>query len=37
MNSTLVLRFRDLSCPRGETINRHKEIIQEEGYVWWGW
>ncbi|WP_210442296.1 metallophosphoesterase family protein [Vibrio crassostreae] len=37
MNSTLILRFRDLSCPRGETIKRHKEIIQDEGYVWWGW
>ncbi|CAH6870535.1 Metallophosphoesterase [Vibrio chagasii] len=37
MNSTLLLRFRDLSCPRGETINRHKEIIRIKGYVWWGW
>ncbi|HDY7465005.1 metallophosphoesterase [Vibrio parahaemolyticus] len=37
MNSTLLLRFRDLSCPRGETINRHKEIIRTKGYVWWGW
>lgn len=37
MKSTLLLRFRDLSCPRGETISRHKEIIQDKGYVWWGW
>ena len=37
MKSTLLLRFRDLSCPRGETIERHKNIINEQGYVWWGW
>ncbi len=37
MKSTLLLRFRDLSCPRGETINRHSELIQSRGYVWWGW
>ncbi|EGR0794731.1 metallophosphoesterase [Vibrio cholerae] len=37
MTSTLILRFRDLSCPRGETIKRHKDIIIKEGYVWWGW
>jgi len=37
MNSTLILRFRDLSCPRGETIKRHKDIISKKGYVWWGW
>ncbi|MCG7535817.1 metallophosphoesterase [Pseudoalteromonas sp. OOF1S-7] len=37
MNSTLLLRFRDLSCPKGETINRHSELIKEKGYAWWGW
>lgn len=37
MESTLLLRFRDLSCPQGETINRHNEIINANGYVWWGW
>lgn len=37
MESTLLLRFRDLSCPQGETINRHNEIINTNGYVWWGW
>lgn len=37
MKSTLLLRFRDLSCPRGETIRRHNNIITDKGYVWWGW
>lgn len=37
MNSTLLLRFRDLSCPINQTIERHKQIISTEGYVWWGW
>lgn len=37
MNSTLLLRFRDLSCPKGETIKRHSDLIDQEGYAWWGW
>ncbi|MGG4676317.1 metallophosphoesterase family protein [Providencia huashanensis] len=37
MESTLLLRFRDLSCPRDETINRHNQIITAHEYVWWGW
>jgi len=37
MNSKLLLRFRDLSCPKGETIKRHSDLIEKEGYVWWGW
>lgn len=37
MNSTLLLRFRDLSCPKGETIKRHSDLIDKEGFVWWGW
>lgn len=32
-----LFRFRDLSCPENETINRHKSIIQQKGYVYWGW
>ena len=32
---TLILRFRDLSIPN--TIEEHKKIIAEKGYVWWGW
>jgi len=35
--SKLLFRFRDLSCPIGETINQHKEIIQKKDSVWWGW
>jgi len=34
---TLILRFRDLNIPLGETIGRHRRAIQENGYVWWGW
>lgn len=37
MSFTLLLRFRDLSCPLDQTIERHKKIIKEEGCVWWGW
>ncbi|MDG9672333.1 metallophosphoesterase [Hahella sp. CR1] len=37
MAATLLLRFRDLSCPTDETIKRHRKIIEEKGYVWWGW
>jgi len=37
MPTTVILRFRDLSTPRGDTIRLHKEIIQSYGYVWWGW
>ncbi|WP_159281494.1 metallophosphoesterase family protein [Rahnella variigena] len=35
--TTLILRFRDLVTPTGETINRHEEIIKSHGSVWWGW
>ena len=35
--STVILRFRDLGRPIGETITLHKQIIQEKGYTWWGW
>jgi len=34
---TLILRFRDLSTDNFETINSHTEIINNHGYVWWGW
>lgn len=37
MNSTLLLRFRDLSCPKGETIKRHSDLIDKAGHAWWGW
>jgi hypothetical protein len=36
--SSIILRFRDLSTPAGTTtIDEHKKIISERGYVWWGW
>lgn len=34
---TLVLRFRDLSTAKGDTINLHQEVIAQKGEVWWGW
>jgi hypothetical protein len=33
----ILLRFRDLSIPDGETIRRHIDVIESRGYVWWGW
>ena len=33
----LVLRFRDLGLPLGETIRLHDQIISTHGSVWWGW
>lgn len=32
---TLILRFRDLSI--SDTVKAHQDIINEKGYVWWGW
>ncbi len=37
MNHTLILRFRDLVTPVGDTVQQHKDIIRQSGYVWWGW
>ncbi|WP_375758528.1 metallophosphoesterase family protein [Corallococcus exercitus] len=34
---TLILRFRDLTTPQGETVKRHNKIAEQHGYVWWGW
>lgn len=34
---TVILRFRDLVTQKDDTINRHKEVIRQKGYVWWGW
>lgn len=33
----IVLRFRDILIPSGETIARHRTSIAEHGYCWWGW
>jgi len=36
--TSIILRFRDLSTPAGTTtIEQHKRIIADKGYVWWGW
>jgi hypothetical protein len=33
----ILLWFRDISIPDGETIQRHLEVIEQHGSVWWGW
>lgn len=33
----IVLRYRDLTVPEGATIERHREIIEREDVVMWGW
>lgn len=35
--STIILRFRDLVTDRGQTVERHRDIIKTSGHVWWGW
>lgn len=32
-----ILRFRDLVTGHGGTVDRHNEIVDARGYVWWGW
>ena len=34
---TLVLRFRDIERPLGETIRLHQQLIAEHKFTWWGW
>ena len=34
---TVILRFRDLVTTNNGTIENHKSIIEQYGYVWWGW
>lgn len=36
-NPLIVLRFRDIELPLGETITRHRTTIAQLGYCWWGW
>lgn len=33
----IVLRFRDIERPIGETVSLHRESINESGFTWWGW
>jgi hypothetical protein len=35
--SLIVLRFRDIELPLGETIARHRTAIAQHGFCWWGW
>ena len=35
--SSLILRFRDLSTPLGDTIKEHQALIAAKKFVWWGW
>lgn len=35
--ASLALRFRDLVTPPNGTIELHREIINEKGFVYWGW
>lgn len=34
---TIILRFRDLVTENNATIDRHKDMIKKNRYVWWGW
>jgi hypothetical protein len=33
----VILRFRDLVTPPGGTIRQHKQILDDQGFIWWGW
>lgn len=33
----MILRFRDLVTSDNGTIEQHKKIIDDNGYVWWAW
>lgn len=33
----IVLRFRDIDLDLGETIAKHRQIIEDHDYCWWGW
>ena len=35
--NTVILRFRDLVTSENGTIEQHKAIIADHGYVWWAW
>lgn len=34
---TMILRFRDLSTPEGDTLRLHQQEIDEHGFTWWAW
>jgi hypothetical protein len=33
----ILLRFRDLTVPDGQTVARHQSVIDSRDSVWWGW
>ena len=33
----IILRFRDLGMDYGQTIEKHKKVIEEKAAVWWAW
>lgn len=33
----VILRFRDLALSDGDTIARHRDMIDKHGSTWWGW
>jgi len=33
----IVLRFRDIEVDLGETITKHRQIIEDHDCCWWGW
>jgi 3',5'-cyclic AMP phosphodiesterase CpdA len=35
--TAVVLRFRDLNVPDGQTIVRHNDLANKHGSTWWGW
>ncbi|EPX56316.1 metallophosphoesterase [Cystobacter fuscus DSM 2262] len=35
--NAVILRFRDLVTPPGGTIRQHKQILDDQGFIWWGW
>ena len=37
MTEQLVLRFRDIERPLGDTIRLHQDLITSAGATWWGW
>src|SRR5215213_2051053 len=33
----IVLRFRDINVNKNDTVRKHRLIINDNGYCWWGW
>lgn len=37
MTEVIMLCFRDLVTRPGETVEKHRALIRQHGYCWWGW